>query len=172
MRDKGLPLNLDAIKLLYDYNYAAHKQVWQCVIKLDEDTYMQPLDYSVGSIHEQVVHTMSAEHAWFSRLNGGAPERLWNGSDFKNRDEVRAKWDEVEQMIRGYINQLDDNKLASTISYPTTSGEEQSTPIIGILMHVVNHGTDHRAQTLAMIDKLGGETLAQDLIFYLRGRWD
>ena len=36
-----------------------------------------------------------------------------------------------------------------------------------ILLHVFNHGTDHRAQALAMIDRLGGETVGQDLLTYL-----
>jgi uncharacterized damage-inducible protein DinB len=35
-------------------------------------------------------------------------------------------------------------------------------------LHVINHGTDHRAQILAMLNQLGGETVEQDLIFYLR----
>jgi len=165
-------MNTDAIKMLYDYNYAAQKQIWQYVLKLNEATYQQPLNYSVGSIHEQVVHMMAAEYIWFSRLTGNSPEHLWNGSDFEDRDAVRTKWDEVEQMVRGYINQLDDAKLQANVTYQTTSGAQQSHPIIGILMHVVNHATDHRAQTLAMIDKLGSETGAQDMIHYIRGMWE
>jgi len=38
------------------------------------------------------------------------------------------------------------------------------------LLHVVNHGTDHRAQILAMLHGMGAPTVAQDLLFYMRSR--
>ena len=36
------------------------------------------------------------------------------------------------------------------------------------LLHMINHGTDHRAQTLAMMHGMGAETIAQDYSKYLR----
>jgi uncharacterized damage-inducible protein DinB len=36
-----------------------------------------------------------------------------------------------------------------------------------VLLHVVNHGTDHRAQLLRLLNDLGGETTSQDYIFYV-----
>jgi uncharacterized damage-inducible protein DinB len=38
-----------------------------------------------------------------------------------------------------------------------------------ILAHVVNHGTDHRAQVLDLLHRLGAPNVEQDLIYYL---WD
>ncbi|MYE25841.1 MAG: hypothetical protein F4X87_01220 [Chloroflexi bacterium] len=35
-----------------------------------------------------------------------------------------------------------------------------------ILLHIANHGTDHRAQILARLDELGAETIEQDLILH------
>jgi uncharacterized damage-inducible protein DinB len=35
-----------------------------------------------------------------------------------------------------------------------------------VLLHVVNHGTDHRAQTLRLLNDLGIKTVSQDYIFY------
>ena len=39
-----------------------------------------------------------------------------------------------------------------------------------MLLHLVNHGTDHRAQMLAMLNSLGAPTFAQDYLHYLFGR--
>jgi uncharacterized damage-inducible protein DinB len=36
-----------------------------------------------------------------------------------------------------------------------------------VLLHVVNHGTDHRAQALRLLNDLGVETTSQDYIFYV-----
>lgn len=39
-----------------------------------------------------------------------------------------------------------------------------------VLFHVLNHGTDHRAQMLAMLNQLGVETFPQDYAFFLFGK--
>jgi uncharacterized damage-inducible protein DinB len=36
-----------------------------------------------------------------------------------------------------------------------------------VLLHVCNHGTDHRAQLLRLLNDLGVKTTAQDYIFYV-----
>lgn len=163
-------MNLDTIRMLYDYHYHASGLVWDCVVELNDVQYTQTLDYSVGSIHEQVVHTMAAEYIWFSRLNGQSPDRLWTGADFADRDAVRKQWDAVEQTVRTTLGRLTEADLGRNLHYKSTSGAPYATPLTGVLLHVVNHATDHRAQTLAMIHTLGGRTVAQDLIDYLRER--
>ncbi|MBE2271224.1 MAG: hypothetical protein IAE80_23520, partial [Anaerolinea sp.] len=39
-------------------------------------------------------------------------------------------------------------------------------PMWKLMLHVVNHGTDHRAQVLAMLHSLGAPTFAQDMVFH------
>ena len=36
-----------------------------------------------------------------------------------------------------------------------------------VLLHVVNHGTDHRAQALRLLNDLGVETKSQDYVFHV-----
>jgi uncharacterized damage-inducible protein DinB len=49
---------------------------------------------------------------------------------------------------------------------PSRGGAKQSARW-EILAHVVNHGTDHRAQILSLLFQLGAPTVEQDLILYL-----
>jgi uncharacterized damage-inducible protein DinB len=164
-------MDVKTIQQLYDYNYWAHARVWDCVVKLSEEQLMRPLDYSIGSIHAQLVHTMSAESVWFDRIRGDSPPGMFDPSDFPTRHAIRTAWDAIEQRVRHFLQSLDSDTLSGDIIYQRTNGEPKTTPLLGILLHLVNHGTDHRAQTLAMIDRVGGETVAQDLIFYLRQQW-
>jgi uncharacterized damage-inducible protein DinB len=39
-----------------------------------------------------------------------------------------------------------------------------------VLIHVVNHGTDHRAQILRILHDFGLKTTSQDFIFYVYDR--
>lgn len=161
-------MDVKTIQQLYDYNYWAHRRVWKCVTQLSEEELDHPIDYSIGSIRAQLVHTMSAEDVWFSRMAGYSPAGLLHPADFPTKTHIRTKWNAIEQHVRTVIGELDAEKLAGDIVYQRTNGEKQSTPLLDILLHLINHGTDHRAQTLAAIDQIGGETIAQDLIVYLR----
>lgn len=161
-------MNTASVLTLYDYNYWAHRRVWGCVEQLSEVQFTQESDYSWGSVHSQVVHTMSAEWIWFSRLKGDSPTGALRNEEYPTRAAIRQKWDAVEQEVRAYLNSLSDADLEGDFTYQTTSGESYTHNRLNILLHVVNHGTDHRAQTLAIIDQVGGPTVEQDLLFYLR----
>lgn len=164
-------MNIELIRTLYEYNYWAHKLVWhESVMTLSDAAFEQPLDYSWGTIKAQIVHTMSAEWMWFQRIGGTSPESMFDPADFPDRTAIRARWDTIEHDIRAYVAALDDATLAGTFTYTTTSGKTYTQKVGEILLHVVNHGTDHRAQTLAMLHQLGAPTVEQDFIFFLRER--
>ncbi|NOK62014.1 MAG: hypothetical protein GFH23_1086650n1, partial [Chloroflexi bacterium AL-N1] len=46
-------------------------------------------------------------------------------------------------------------------------GEDKDLVLWQVLLHVVNHGTDHRAQLLRLLHDLGVRTTSQDYIFYV-----
>jgi uncharacterized damage-inducible protein DinB len=50
---------------------------------------------------------------------------------------------------------------------PFAEGEDKDLVQWQVLLHVVNHGTDHRAQTLRLLNDLGVKTVSQDYIFYV-----
>jgi uncharacterized damage-inducible protein DinB len=47
------------------------------------------------------------------------------------------------------------------------SGEDNVLMLWQVLLHVANHGTDHRAQILRLLNDLGLNTGPQDYIFYI-----
>lgn len=161
-------MNADTFRMLYDYNYWAHRRVWDCVMKLTDAQFTAGSEYSLGSVHAQLVHVMSAEEIWFFRLRGESLAAMRKPEDFPTRLEIRHKWNLIERDVRAYVNRLTDADLLTNVCYRTTTGKTCSDSLAGVLLHVVNHGTDHRAQILSLIDQLGGETVEQDLIFYMR----
>lgn len=160
-------MNAAYFRRMFDYNYWAHRLVWDCVLELSEEQYRRPCDYSVGSVHEQVVHTIGAEWLWVQRVRGESPDPFLQPDDFPTRDDVRAKWDKVEVAWRAFIGNLTDGQLARNFVYTSIHGNtRREQPLWEGLAQVVNHGTDHRAQTLALIHQVGGRTLEQDFILY------
>ena len=160
-------MNAAYLRRLLDYNYWAHRRVWECALALIDEQFDRPTDFSVGSVHAQLVHTMGAEWLMLSRAKGVPIPRIPPVEQYPTRESIRARWDELEAEWRAFLDSLSDDDLSRTVVYTSFAGNKQRTSLIfDLVMQAINHSTDHRAQTLALIHQLGGKTVEQDWIFY------
>jgi uncharacterized damage-inducible protein DinB len=164
-RGGSYDMNADAFRHFYDYHFTENREIWdRYVPQLSDEQFTQDVDYSHGSVRNQIVHLMSVDDTWFSGLRGlEIPEPL-NPADFDDRKTIRAHWDKIEQTMRDYIANLRDDML---FEKPFAEGEDKDLTLWQVLLHVANHGTDHRAQILRLLNDLGVETMSQDYIFYV-----
>lgn len=158
-------MNADAFRHFYDYHFSENRILWdRYVLPLSQEQFTQPLDYSVGSVRNQIVHLMNVDNTWFRPLRGlDLPEWL-KPEDFDDRAVIRAHWDTLEQEMKDYLANLRDETL---LEKPFPEGEDENLIVWQVLLHVVNHGTDHRAQLLRQLNDLGVKTVSQDYIFYV-----
>ena len=158
------------IKDIYQYNYALHRRVWESIDQITGEQFTQEIDYSIGSIRNHMVHLADVDERWMTRLKENPmPDRL-EYEDFPTRQSIRAKWDEVERYVLDYVDSLTDEVLEQTLEFdmPHRGGIKTNT-YWQILVHVANHGTDHRAQVLRLLHEFGAPTFDQDYAIYL---WD
>jgi uncharacterized damage-inducible protein DinB len=158
-------MDANAFRHFYDYHFTENRQLWDSyVMPLSDEQFTQAMGYSQGSVRDQIVHLMSVDDTWFSGLRGvEIPEPL-NPTHFDDRQIIRAYWDHVEQTMRDYLAALRDEMLSQK---PFAEGEDKDLLLWHVLLHVVNHGTDHRAQLLRLLNDLGVKTTSQDYIFYV-----
>lgn len=160
-------MNADAFRHFYEYHFTENRKIWDThIVSLSQEQFMQPVGYSVGSIRNHVVHQMSADDYWFSGLRGIEMPEMLDPTPFEDRASIRAYWDNIEQNMRGYLANLRDDML---FEHPLSGGDE-ALVTWQILLQVANHGTDHRAQLLRLINDLGFQTAHQDYIFYIFDR--
>jgi uncharacterized damage-inducible protein DinB len=159
-------MNAAAFRHFYDYHFAENHKIWdRYVTQLSYEQFTQGAAYSHGSVREQVVHLMDVEEVWFCELQGIEPSESLPAVEFDDRPQIRARWDRVEQQIRGYLAELQDEML---FTRPIADPEEDKDLIVWqVLLHVANHATDHRAQLLRLLNDMGLETSYQDYIFYV-----
>ncbi len=158
----------DVVRTLFRYNQWAHERVWGCILTLDDAQFTQPFDYSIGSVRDQIVHVMSVDARWLARVAGDPlPERL-DAADYGTVGSARAQWQVIAARNQDIVGGLSDSDLDQTINYDMAHrGGAKHSARWQILAHVVNHGTDHRAQTLGLLYQLGAPTVEQDLMYYL-----
>jgi uncharacterized damage-inducible protein DinB len=157
-------VNADAFREYYDYHFAENRATWdRYVVPLSDEAFTRDAGYSHGSVRNQVVHLMSVDDAWFGDLRGGEAPDSPDPASLPDRASLREHWDGVERRMRDYLARLHDDML---LAKPIAEGEDKDLVLWQILLHVVNHGTDHRAQLLRLLNDLGVETVSQDYIFY------
>lgn len=158
-------MHTHAFRHLYGYHFTENRKIWDSyVTQLSHKQFIRDTGYSHGSVRDQIIHLINVDDVWFSELRGIEPLEPYTPADDDDRDTIRAYWDSVEQRMRDYLAALRDDML---FDRPIEEPEEDKDLIVWqVLFHVVNHGTDHRAQLLRLLNDLGVKTTSQDYIFY------
>lgn len=61
------------ISTLYNYNYAVHSKMWNCIDHITDEQFVQNTDYSLASIRNHDVHVINVDSRWMSRMQGMPP---------------------------------------------------------------------------------------------------
>lgn len=161
----------DAVKSLIEYNDAAHRRLWQSIDRLTDEQFTHEIDYSMGSVRNHMVHVISADRRWIARVTGDQPPERLDPMDFSTCRTAYDQWQEVERQVFEAVAVLDDHDMIRTITYEVTRSSgvkiQATNTLWQILVHMTNHGTDHRAQVLPILHRLGAPTFEQDFMIYL-----
>jgi uncharacterized damage-inducible protein DinB len=157
-------MNANGFRHFFNYHFAENRNLWNAyVTPLSDNQFTQDAGYSHGSVRNQIVHLMSVDDTWFSGLRGAEIAESLDPATFVDRSSIRKHWDAVEQRMREYLVALRDDMLPEK---PFAEGEDKDLIVWQVLLQVGNHGTDHRAQLLRLLNDLGVKTVSQDYIFF------
>jgi len=161
-------MQLAEARELWNYNRWAHERVWQCVLSLDEARFVRDTGYAFSSVRGQVVHVMSVDLRWRARLLRLPVPPGLEADAYQSPAEAYQHWKEIAESFASAIEQTGESGMEATIEYdmPHRGGIKRNTAA-EIVRHVVNHGTDHRAQTLSMLHRVGAPTVEQDMMIDL-----
>lgn len=161
-------MDAEMIRTFWEYSFWQSRRVWELAAPLTDAQFTRDMGYSWGSVRSIFTHMMDAEQIWLDRIHGVSPEAMPDTNRFATRGELRAAWDTLESEWRAYLATLTNEMLRQPVIYRRYNGGEQQQPLWGLLLHVCNHGTDHRAQVLFLLAQLGVPTQEQDFLFYMR----
>lgn len=162
------------IETLLDYHYGVFEAVWVCVNRLNARQFVAESDYSLGSVRNHLVHCMNVDDRWIARLKGLAPPARLAPADFPDQAAARLKWERIQEGVLQSARSMTDVALNESIwvELPDRFPEARRFNRWEILLHIVNHGTDHRAQILLRLHQLSANTFEQDFILHLWREWN
>lgn len=122
-----------------------------------------PVHSSFPSLRKTILHIRDAENAWTCRLNGlPVPWPADAGTDIAG---LLAYSNSLRDLVRGY----GENQMLEPRSYATLKGDPQRGTVWRMVMHCLNHSTQHRGQLITLMRTLGLEDIpANDLVVYQR----
>ena len=151
----------DVIRAMVAYHVSSNRRLWEHLMAhVTDEQFTRALGYSHGSIRHQVVHLAATDRYWLHDIQA-KPVTGLEPEDYPTRESFSAVWEGIEQALLTYVQSLTDADLAEVPDGLVESRWQA-------LVHVVNHGTDHRAQILSMLHSLDVPTFEQDFPEYLR----
>lgn len=152
-------MNTDGIRLLYEYNYWADRRILTTCGKVSPEQYAAPTSFGVGygSLRATVIHIVEAQCYWRYIIEGGALAdwQELTDADLPTLSAVEERWQAEQQAMRAYIAALNDDKLNGIIRYTLDSGTVRERVLWHCLLHLVNHGTQHRSEAAALLTSYG-----------------
>lgn len=153
-------MSTELIKIFVAYHLAMTRRVWIAVEAITEEQFLADDVYSRGSIRNLLVHLTSTDRRWLAGLKDLPEVGHLNFGDYPTRESARAIFEQVAADLDAYVNTLTETELnARSNGIPN--------PRWTVLLHLVNHGTDHRATVLQKLTELGVPTFDQDFILWM-----
>jgi uncharacterized damage-inducible protein DinB len=167
----GGEVNISDIQLLYDYHYWAHELMLTKAADIPPEQLMQPTSFSWGSLYGTFVHTLDSENMWrnLCQHNLLLEHRLTETESFPTLESVVRFWKNEEKEMRAYLNSLRDHDMENIVRYEM-DGSLRERVLWHCLVHVVNHGTQHRSECAAMLTDFGHSPGGIDMTLYLNKR--
>ena len=112
----------------------------------------------LGSI---LVHMLGAHMRWRHAFLRDAQHPAPEEKPLPSIDELRARWDEELSVMEGWLETISDGFVAYV---------HEGIPVWQMLLHLANHGTQHRSEAALLLTAIGHSPGDLDLIDYAESR--
>lgn len=162
-------MTLAYIHTLFQYNDALQRRIWDSIMQLSDAQFVQDVPYSLGSLRNHMVHLINVDQRWLCRvMQLPLPETRLDPADFPTREATFQQWANNQKFVMDSVASLTEADLERTAQFKVSIFPNENVKTVWqILLHIVNHGTDHRAQMLRILHDFGAPTFDQDLMIHL-----
>ncbi len=153
---------VEMVRTFIEYHIVMTRRVWGSIEQLSDEQFLAEDSYSRGSIRNMMVHLASVDRRWLTGLKNLPDVGHLKFEDYPTRAAARQLFEQVAKELLEYTQQVSESELnENAVDMPSARWE--------ILLHIANHGTDHRATVLQQLHEYGAPSFGQDYILW---RWE
>jgi len=175
-------MKIDEIKLMYEYNYWANRRILTACANVSQEQYIASTSF--GNLRAALIHILDSEWEWrnaFQRyfmaidtVKADLPAQAhkWEHqqlteADLATLDALKERWQTEERAMRLYLDSTSEQYLNGLVRYLIPGGILRERVLWHCLVHVVNHGTQHRSEAAALLTNYGHSPGDMDYTVFL-----
>ena len=157
MHAGGLPMRADEIRFLFAYDRWATRRVLNALGGLDPAVWARPDVVGERGLGSILVHQLGSSQRWRNLFEGSPTDESvkLELQPLLTVDELRARWEAEWVAVDAWLQTLTDAAVANL---------DEGVPVWQLLVHVVNHGTQHRSEAAALLTAEGRSPGELDLM--------
>lgn len=160
-------MNKQDIAIFFEYNRWANAKILGAAQGISQEQFLAPASYPHGGLRGTLTHALFAEWIWRTRWEGSSPAQRLKPEDFPTFDSLHTRWMEEEQKLMAFFEKQTDESLNAPFTYNALDGKPFKRILWHTMIHLVNHGTQHRAEAAAMLTDLGRSPGDVDMVYFL-----
>ena len=121
---------------------------------------------STPRARELFAHLIAAQDLWMDRVEAKPPATSAAGDP--SLDDFGPALERAHARCLTKLDGSSEDDLARVVEYSDLGGNVHTTPLRDILLHLVNHGTHHRAQIASALKQAGAKPPRIDFIVFAR----
>jgi len=157
---------IETVQLFAKYNAATNRKMNAILSSLTVDQWKKEFGGFFKSVEALCNHIYIADFNWLKRLSGlrsfsyiKAPlfhrSIAFDQMLFGNVDEYISMRDGLDEQVTGFAGELRNDDLAMELKYLDSRGNEFTKNFGGLIMHMLNHQTHHRAMISLYLEEMG-----------------
>lgn len=156
-------VDVEQIRRLIAYNQFADERILDAISGLGVEELERPRDAYFGSIANNLWHTLNAQQRWLAR---------WKGEPLPPLERPAipswvADYAACHAALRQLVWPLSAADFERVVKYTLRVGVRGEQPLGQLVVHLVNHGTHHRAETGLWLERIGRSPGDLDYILFL-----
>jgi uncharacterized damage-inducible protein DinB len=137
------------------------------VSNVTNEQFLAGASFPHSGLRGTLTHTLFAEWIWRHRWEGTSPVIRLKPEDFPRFESLRARWMDEEKLLMSFVDKVTDEKLNSHFLYTATNGSPYERILWHTMLHLVNHGTQHRSEAAALLTDFGQSPGDIDFVYFL-----
>jgi uncharacterized damage-inducible protein DinB len=158
-------MRAEEVRFLFAYDRWATRRVLSALDGLDPAVWARADVVGERGLGSILVHQLGSSQRWRFLFEARATDEGVKAElePLPTIDELRARWEAEWAAVDPWLETLTDGFVASV---------HEGVPVWQLLVHVVNHGTQHRAEAAALLTAEGRSPGELDLFDYAEEQAD